>query len=139
MRTASVLILIMLSACAATQPQIASSTDQADLQRQLNQEATANTQLETNEWAIQLIAAIARNWAWPPGTNPTWRTFAKFQLDPTGTIQSAEVVHSSGNQVFDDSVIRAIYKASPLPLPRDPRVFDPRITACFSPSPKNCQ
>lgn len=139
MRTVSVLAFIMLSACAATQPQVAPATNQEGLQRELDHEAAANTQLALSEWGTQLTSAILRYWAWPPGTNPAWRARAKFQLSPTGTVQSAEIVESSGNQVFDDSVIRAIYKASPLPLPRDPRVFDPRITVCFSPNPRNCQ
>lgn len=138
-RASTVLALLLLAACAAEPPQAAPASDPPDLQHRLDQEAKVNSERAVNEWLTQLVAAIAQSWAWPPGTDPTWRAWAKFRIDPTGAVQSAEIVRGSGNAVFDDSVIRAIYRASPLPLPRDPSVFDPRITACFSPNPRSCE
>jgi colicin import membrane protein len=41
------------------------------------------------------------------------------RLLPTGEVQSVRVTQSSGNAAFDDAVVRAIEKSSPLPLPDD--------------------
>jgi colicin import membrane protein len=138
-RAVGLLALMMLAACAATPPQATPAADQADLQSRLDQEAKANSERAASAWVTQLVAAIVQNWAWPPGTDPAWRVWAKFKINPAGAVLSAEIVHGSGHAVFDDSVIRAIYKASPLPLPSDPSVFDPNIVVCFARNPRSCQ
>jgi colicin import membrane protein len=38
---------------------------------------------------------------------------------PTGEVLSVRVTQSSGNVAYDDAVMRAIEKSSPLPLPAD--------------------
>jgi colicin import membrane protein len=40
---------------------------------------------------------------------------------PSGEVQNIKVVESSGNAIFDNSAITAVKKASPLPLPADPK------------------
>jgi colicin import membrane protein len=40
-------------------------------------------------------------------------------LLPTGEVQSVRVTKSSGNNAYDEAVVRAIEKSSPLPLPDD--------------------
>jgi colicin import membrane protein len=89
------------------------------------------------EWVIQMIAAIKRYWAVPPGSSEL-SALVKFTLSPTGEVTSATIKQSSGNPVFDHSVLQALYKASPLPLPSDPAAFDPAITTCFALNPRNC-
>lgn len=49
--------------------------------------------------------------------NPEVRCLVK--LLPTGEVQSVRVTKSSGNTAYDDAVVRAIEKSSPLPLPAD--------------------
>lgn len=49
--------------------------------------------------------------------NPEVRCLVK--LLPTGEVQSVRVTRSSGNTAYDDAVVRAIEKSSPLPLPSD--------------------
>jgi colicin import membrane protein len=49
--------------------------------------------------------------------NPEVRCLVK--LLPTGEVQSVRVTQSSGNGAYDDAVVRAIEKSSPLPLPED--------------------
>jgi colicin import membrane protein len=49
--------------------------------------------------------------------NPEVRCLVK--LLPTGEVQSVRVTQSSGNVAYDDAVVRAIEKSSPLPLPAD--------------------
>lgn len=49
--------------------------------------------------------------------NPVVRCLVR--LLPTGEVQSVRVTQSSGNAAYDEAVVRAIEKSSPLPLPSD--------------------
>ncbi len=49
--------------------------------------------------------------------NPEVR--CQVKLLPTGEVLSVRVTKSSGNPAYDDAVVRAIEKSSPLPLPSD--------------------
>lgn len=49
--------------------------------------------------------------------NPEVRCMVK--LLPTGEVKSVQVTKSSGNLAYDEAVVRAIEKSSPLPLPAD--------------------
>jgi colicin import membrane protein len=49
--------------------------------------------------------------------NPEVRCMVK--LLPTGEVKSVQVTKSSGNFAYDEAVVRAIEKSSPLPLPAD--------------------
>ena len=40
-----------------------------------------------------------------------------------GTVISAEVISSSGDEIFDRSAENAVQKASPLPVPNDKELF----------------
>ena len=53
----------------------------------------------------------------PSGAVPEVRCLVK--LLPTGEVLSVRVTQSSGNPAYDDAVVRAIEKSSPLPLPSD--------------------
>jgi len=46
------------------------------------------------------------------------------KVGPDGTVASAEITQSSGFEPFDRSVLNAIHKASPLPFPKDPIVYE---------------
>ena len=66
--------------------------------------------------------------------NPKVRCLVK--LLPTGEVQSVRVTQSSGNVAYDEAVVRAIWKSSPLPLPsdRDARAaFVPELSFVHSP------
>ena len=67
-----------------------------------------------------LISAKVRGNTRLPGNltgNPEVRCLVKVL--PTGEVQSVRVTQSSGNVAYDDAVVRAIEKSSPLPLPSD--------------------
>ena len=44
-----------------------------------------------------------------------------------------EISQSSGNVAFDQSVVNAIWKASPLPQPKDPSLFSRNLQFEFDP------
>jgi colicin import membrane protein len=52
---------------------------------------------------------------------------------PTGEIIDAQLKKSSGNRAYDEAVQRAIIKASPLPRPDSPELFQRNLTLKFRP------
>jgi len=67
---------------------------------------------------------ISRSWNRPPGTAKGLQSIVRVRLVPGGEVLEATVVRSSGVSLFDLSVKHAVYKASPLPIPPDPELFD---------------
>ncbi|MGI9331589.1 MAG: cell envelope integrity protein TolA, partial [Gammaproteobacteria bacterium] len=52
---------------------------------------------------------------------------------PGGDVADVQVLQSSGNALFDNSVKAAVFSASPLPLPRDPTLFERELRFEFDP------
>ena len=50
-------------------------------------------------------------------------TLVIVEIDRSGEVKSVNVARTSGSVVFDRSVTIAIQKASPLPIPKDPKFF----------------
>lgn len=61
-----------------------------------------------------LEAHIKGGWHWLPGAQQL-RAIVRVTILPTGAIQNAAILQSSGRDDFDDSILRAVYKASPVP------------------------
>ena len=71
------------------------------------------------QYRDQISAKVRGNTRLPDNLqgNPEVRCLVK--LLPTGEVVSVRVTQSSGNPAYDDAVVRAIEKSSPLPLPGD--------------------
>jgi colicin import membrane protein len=110
----------------------AKKQQEAELAVALGAESQARTSAEVSVWATQLVAAIKRVRTLPPGLDPALSCRVNIRLSASGEVLSASIASSSGNGLFDDSTIRAVYKASPLPLPRDPAAFQPGINITFN-------
>ena len=63
-----------------------------------------------------LKRTIKQGWRWYD-TSSSIKTTVYFEIARDGKISNIEMVESSGNREFDDSVVRAIFKASPVPPP----------------------
>jgi colicin import membrane protein len=87
--------------------QVAASKRQAELERTIGQ------------YRDKISATVRGNTRLPDTLkgNPEVRCLVK--LLPTGEVQSVRVTQSSGNATYDEAVVRAIEKSSPLPLPDD--------------------
>lgn len=81
-----------------------------------------------------LKARLKENWSWFDRTSALIAT-VEIEISPEGEITSAKIRNSSGNSLFDQSILRAVNEANPVPPP--PRnvyndfklvniVFDPR-------------
>lgn len=87
----------------------------ADIERSKQIAADSQTQIRLK---------IESVWQYPPAVQPDQEVIMKLVLVPTGQVIQAQVVKGSGNAALDRSVEQAIYKASPLPVPQDIRVFE---------------
>ncbi len=67
-------------------------------------------------YADQLQQHVKTGWHWLPGGNKM-RALVRVRILPSGHIQDVQLEESSGNNNFDDSVVRAVRKASPVPPP----------------------
>ena len=78
------------------------------------------------KWAPAIQQRIQQFWIHPPGSWDGYSTVVNVQLEPGGRVATDKVgiVTSSGNAAFDQSVVAAVYDASPLPVP-DGRAFEP--------------
>jgi TolA protein len=72
-----------------------------------------------SRWVPLIQSRIRSAWERPPNTIEGLDTVVNLRLEPGGSVEpgSVRVVQSSGDAFFDDSVIAAVYAASPLPVP----------------------
>ncbi|HEX4522319.1 MAG TPA: energy transducer TonB [Casimicrobiaceae bacterium] len=85
------------------------------------------------DYIRRIQAKVKGNVVVPPeiAGNPE-AIFDVVQL-PTGEIIDAQLKKSSGNRAYDEAVQRAIIKASPLPRPDSPDLFQRNLTLKFRP------
>lgn len=62
----------------------------------------------------RLITTIRNNWVWV-GPRSKIKVVVQFNIKDNGEITGLKIVQSSGNASYDDSVLRAVRKSSPLP------------------------
>lgn len=97
----------------------------AQEQKELTQQAqTAQNQGVIDEFRARIQQAIEQNWIVPDGVDRNLKSLFMIQLGPGGVVLSVRLLQSSGNDALDHSAQVAIYKASPLPVPKDPSIFD---------------
>ena len=66
---------------------------------------------------------VTRNWVKPAGAPDGLNCLVRVRLTPGGEVLNVSIVKRSGNEQFDRSVVAAVYKATPLPVPHDPKLF----------------
>ncbi len=69
-------------------------------------------------------AKVRENWNKPLGSMTGLETVISVKVQRTGEVVSVKVVKSSGDHFFDQSAENAVYKASPLPFPDEPRYYE---------------
>lgn len=98
------------------------------------EEQRATEQVRLRNVYIDLIRSSIRQKIIPPPNlqgNPDV-AFEVIQI-PGGEVISIKLVRASGNAAWDDAVERAIRKASPLPRPPKPELFDRKLDLSFRP------
>src|SRR5215813_13767974 len=64
----------------------------------------------------QMLSTIKNNWVWV-GQRGNLRVVVRFNIKDNGEIVGLKLVQPSGNASYDESVLRAVKKSSPLPIP----------------------
>jgi colicin import membrane protein len=76
---------------------------------------------ELARWHREVRILVTRAWIVPAGfRSETLLAHVEVDLSPTGEVLGTRIAKPSGNPWFDESVERAIEKASPLPAPPEP-------------------
>lgn len=113
--------------------------EEAELQRKMAEEekrrAANNSRLQTlrDQYLLQIQQHITRRWIQPTQMAATWQCEVKVQQNPMGEILTVQVLNCNGSEAFRSSVEQAVMKSSPLPVPRDPDVFDKTLRFIFKP------
>ena len=64
----------------------------------------------------RMLTTIKENWAWV-GQRSNLRVVVQFGIKDNGEIVGLKIVQPSGDPSYDESVLRAVKKSSPLPAP----------------------
>jgi TonB family protein len=86
---------------------------------------------EVAAWMRRVKIHVSKAWVLPPGfKRQVIQAQIEVTLDATGNVLEVDVSQGSGNPFYDESVVRAIEKASPLPPPPEsgdwPFLFSPQ-------------
>jgi colicin import membrane protein len=113
------------------QQTFAAEREHLALKDQRARDAQSARERELNAYVAKIRAKIRGNFNVSPliQGNPEAK-FLVTQL-PTGEIFDAKLVISSGNDIYDNDVLRAILKSSPLPKPDNPALFQRVLDLTF--------
>ena len=100
-----------------------SDLDRAFLQEEMLWEAKIESD-KVLAYIANIQDRIVRKWSRPPTARNGMRCVLRVVLLPTGEVLQASVEESSGNEAFDNSAVRAVFRASNLPVPEDNFLFE---------------
>jgi colicin import membrane protein len=111
---------------------------EADLARQIAGEEHGNA-LSAQQagllarYRAELAGRVQREWIRPPSAKVGLKCTVHVTQVPGGTVTSVKVGDCNADPAVRQSIESAVYKASPLPPPPDPSLFDRNLTLEFAP------
>jgi len=115
------------AALATKQKQLQQRLIQQQLQQEQEQLAAARaTEIQgiLDQYKAKIIQAIQQQWIVPTSASKNLSCVLLVRLAPGGVVLGVQTVTSSGNPALDRSARVAVFKASPLPVPKNPAVFN---------------
>jgi colicin import membrane protein len=111
------------------------SDAEADLKRSLaaEQADAARSGPALANWQSMITAKIKRNWFRPPTARPGIECVLYVTQVPGGEVTQVRIGECNGDQALRQSIEDAVYRASPLPAPPDPALFDRNLKIDFKP------
>jgi colicin import membrane protein len=111
---------------------------EADLKRSLAaEEQTSSNAARAGpalaNWQAQIAAKITRAWLRPPTAKPGIECMLNVTQVPGGEVTQVTIGQCNGDQAVRESIEAAVYRASPLPPPPDPSLFDRNLKINFKP------
>ena len=123
----------------AEQAEVRRKAEEADLIQRMEEEEARemenNTRLQTlrSQYAQMIEQQVARNWLPPANMTKGWFCEVMVMQNRLGDITQVQMLKCSGSDAFKSTVERAVRKASPLPSPPSPDVFDQKLQFTFRP------
>ncbi len=93
-------------------------------QKKLHEAKDAAMRGEVNKYKALILQTIADHWLVPPNTNKKIFAELLIRLAPGGLVLDVQLIKSSGVDALDRSARAAVFKASPLPVPKEAEAFD---------------
>jgi len=115
----------------------ARSEREAELQRSLAAEEESAALARSgvmDEYRSLLVQTIERSWIRPPSARAGLECTLYVTQAPGGTVIDVKLGPCNGDQATRESITNAVFRASPLPAPRDPRAFERRLEIVFKPT-----
>jgi len=113
---------------------------QAEIQRQLQSEIAAEEQRlaaissgKLQQYIAAISSRVNRNWVRPASAKPGIECDVHVTQIPGGEIINVRVGTCNGDAAVVRSIEAAVYRASPLPPPPDPSLFERNLRFTFKP------
>lgn len=103
------------------------------MQQQMATEQHQQLDKARGNWVAAIRQKVTRSWIRPPDAPSGLDCKVKITQSPDGHVEGAAMQACNGDQAVQQSIITAVYKASPLPTPDDPDVFSRVIVFEFAP------
>ena len=91
----------------------------------------ARLQTQLQQYMMQIDQAVENNWLRPATSSEEQSCEVIVTQTMSGDVIDVQLQSCSSDNAFQRSVERAVRKASPLPLPPDPELFDRKIQFTF--------
>ena len=114
----------------------AAADREADLKRSLDQELRQDAARSSGalaSWQSQITARIQRAWLRPASARPGIECVLNVTQVPGGEVTNVRIGSCNGDQAVRESIEAAVYRASPLPPPPDPTLFERSLVITFRP------
>lgn len=95
--------------------------------------ATARARLAA-QWAAAIQGRVQRAWIRPPSARPGLDCRVAVTQVPGGAVVRVEVKQCNGDEAVRQSIEAAVMRASPLPSPADPAIFERELELRFRPN-----
>jgi colicin import membrane protein len=108
-----------------------------ELRRQLAEEEglmQARASGAMSQYMAMIQQHVERRWIRPPSARAGIECEVKVAQSPNGTVLSVSIGRCNGDQAVQQSIETAVQRASPLPLPSDPRLFERNLVFIFKPA-----
>lgn len=107
----------------------------ADLQQSLKEEERASAASGAlASWQAQITARIQHAWIRPPTAQQGLDCILNVTQVPGGSVTGVSIGDCNGDEAVRESIEAAVYRASPLPPPPDPSLFERQLVIEFKPN-----
>jgi len=93
-------------------------------QQRLASERAQQAQGIVDKYKALILQAISQQWVLPPTVDKKRYAELLIRVAPGGAVLDVELIRGSGDVTLDRSARAAVFKASPLPVPKEPDAFD---------------